>query len=235
MTYILRVARLQYALILVFFLFVSVSLCKSVNAGDGFWVRKDYDYAGVFQSLGGYEEWNFNTSRGPTDRWVINLTISGYGFNPTTVLVCNQLGYDHWKQTGSTNQCAFAEAVMIKLDVGVNLTQQGNWLFVLNNTGAVTLFYTLFITHYQWTTELPPTAQLGIFSFFEPFLGYLIILCIICFIVIPCLCNCSCIGRLRRGSRKKSDGSEIHHHYYLVRQPDSLPAHQIPDDEDDEW
>jgi len=157
-TFILRVARLQYVLILVFLLFVSVSLCKPVHASDGFWVRKDYDYTGIFQSLGGFEEWNFNTSRGPDDRWVINLTISGYGFSPITVLVCNQLGYDQWKQTGSTNQCAFVEAVMLTLDVAVNLTQQSNWFFVLNNTGAVTLFYTLFITHFKWYTELPPTA-----------------------------------------------------------------------------
>lgn len=231
----MRVARLQYSMILVFFLFVSLSLCKSIHASDGAWIRNDYDYTGIFQSLGGYEEWNFNTSRGPKDRWVINLTISGYGFNPTTVLVCNQLGYDHWKQTGSTNQCAFAEAVMLTLDVAVNLTQQSNWFCVLNNTSAVTLFYTLFITHYQLATELPSTAQPDNFSFFSPFLSYLIIICIVCFIIIPCLCNCSCIGRLRRGPRKKSEDSEIHHHYYLVRPQDSFPAHQILDDEEDEW
>lgn len=235
MTFNLRVTRLQYVLILVFFLFASVNLCKPVLANDGFWVRKDYDYTGFFQSLDGYEEWNFNTSRGPHDRWVINVTISGYGLNPTTVLVCDQLGYDHWKQTSSTTQCVVAEAVMLKLDVAVNLTKLSNWFFVINNTGAVTLFYTLFITHYQWFTEVLPGEQPGFYSFFEPFLSYLIILCIICFIIIPCLCNCSCIGRWRRDSRKKSDGSEIHHHYYLVRQPDSYPAHQIPDDEEDEW
>ncbi|MFX0079771.1 MAG: hypothetical protein ACFE8O_11085 [Candidatus Hermodarchaeota archaeon] len=231
----MRVARLQYVLMLMIFLFVNVSFYKSVLASNGVWVRTDYDYKGIFQSLDGYEEWSFNRSRGPNDRWVINLTISGYGFNPTTVLVCNQLGYDHWKQTGSTTQCALAEVVIFTLDVAVNLTQQSNWFFVLNNSGAVTLFYTLFITHYQWSTEIPPTAQPDTFSFFGPFIIYLIILCIICFLIIPCLCNCSCIGRWRRGSRKKSEGSEIHHHYYLVRPPDAYPAHQIQDDEEDEW
>ncbi|MFX1300059.1 MAG: hypothetical protein ACFFAL_00700 [Promethearchaeota archaeon] len=231
----MRAARLQYVLILVSLFFVGVSLSKSVYASDGVWVRNDYDYAGLFQSLDGYEEWNFNRLRGPNDRWVINLTIRGYGFNPATVLVCNQLGYDHWNQTGSTNQCAFVEAVIITLDVAVNLSQQSNWYFVLNNTGASTLFYTLFITHFQWSTELPPPTQPDTFSFFGPFLIYFIILGVICFIIIPCLCNCSCIGRWRRGSRKNPKGSEIHNHYYLVRPPDALPAHQIHDDEEDEW
>lgn len=231
----MRVARLQYVLILAIIIFVGINQSKFVLASEGSWIRNDYDYTGIFQSLAGYEEWNFNTTRGPYDRWVINLTISGYGFTPSTVLVCNQFGYDHWKQTGSTIDCALAEAVNFTFDAAVNLTQQSNWFFVLNNTGAITLFYTLFITHYQWSAELPPTGQPDNYSFFGPLGGYLIILCIICFLIIPCLCNFSCIGRCRRGSRKKGESKEIHHHYYLVESTDSYPAHQIPDDEEEQW
>lgn len=231
----MRVARLQYLLVLGIFIFVGFNLSKSVQASEGYWIRNDYDYSGIFQSLSGYEEWNFNATRGPDDRWVINLTISEYGFNPTTVLVCNQLGYDHWKQTGSTNQCELAELVNLTLDAAVNLTQQSKWYFVLNNTGAVTLFYTLFITHYQWISEPPGTMQPDNASFFGSFLGYLIIICVLCFLVIPCVCNYSCIGRWRRGSRKKSEAKEIHNLYYLVTPPESFPASQIPDDEEEQW
>jgi hypothetical protein len=125
--------------------------------------------------------------------------------------------------------------VNLTLDTAVNLTQQSNWFFVLNNTSAVTLFYTLFITHYQWSTELPPTVQSDNHSFFGPLGGYLIILCIICFLIVPCMCNFSCIGRCRRGSRKKDESKDTHHHYHLVESSDSFPAHQIPDDEEAQW
>lgn len=99
MTLLMRVARLQYALIFVIIIFVGINQNKFVQAREGYWIRNNYDYTGIFQFLARYEEWNFNTTRGPHERWVINLTISGYGFNPITVLVCNQFGYDHWKQT----------------------------------------------------------------------------------------------------------------------------------------
>jgi hypothetical protein len=235
----MRVAHLQYVLILAIIIFAGINQNNFVQASEGTWIRNNYDYTGIFQTLAGYEEWNFNTTRGPSDRWVINLTISGYGFNPTTVLVCNQFGYNHWKQTGSTTECALAEAVNLTLDTAVNLTQQSNWFFVLINTSAgtlfYTLFYTLFITHYWWSTELPPTGQPDNYSFFGPLGGYLIILCIICFLIVPCLCNFSCIGRCRRGSRKKGESKEIHHHYHLVEPPDSFPANQILDDEEEQW
>ncbi len=229
----MRIPRLSMILIL-----VSVSLCcchlAPSQASEGNWVFVDEDYYGLFQSLAGHAQWGYNTSRGPDDRWVINLTISYYGFNPTTVLICDQEGFTNWQTTGSISQCQLVQSVNTSLDTSIDFLHHSRWYFILNNTGPVTLYYTLRITHYHWTTDPFPTNPLDDFSSLANLFVYVIIFGVVVFIVIPCICNFSCIGRFRRDKRKQRD-HEAQHNYntYLIVTPEQIQS-LIPE-EDEEY
>jgi hypothetical protein len=73
-----RVPRLPMLLIL-----LSVNLCvfyiNTTQASQGHWILVDEDYYGFFQSLSSHTQWSFNATRGPDDRWMINLTTSFFG------------------------------------------------------------------------------------------------------------------------------------------------------------
>ncbi len=230
----LRVLRLSLMLIIVSVSFCSFHLAMP-QASEGYWTLVDEDYFGLLQSLMGHAQWSYSTSRGPDDRWVINLTISYFGFNPTTVLICDQGGFMHWQETGSSSQCQLVHSVNSSLDTSIDLLYYSRWYFVLNNTGPITLYYTLRITHYHWTTATLPTNPLDDFSPFANLIVYVIILGVIVFIIIPCFCNFSCIGRFRRDSKKKRETQEGQQNYntYLIVTPDQIQSF-IPD-EDDEY
>ncbi|MFX1566235.1 MAG: hypothetical protein ACFFCH_09610 [Promethearchaeota archaeon] len=173
-----------------------------LSATDEQWVLISVETHTYFESLPGHATWTFNATRGPNDRWAINFTISGFGFHPTTFLVCDESQYHQWQLTGSTFSCHFYQAVNYSLHTTVDLPYQSQWYCVLNNTGPVSLFFSLKLTHYHWakSTILNSTNPFsGITSLF----GYLLIFGIIVLVIIPCICRVSCCGYYRRRSRKE--------------------------------
>ncbi|MFX1510529.1 MAG: hypothetical protein ACFFBR_09510 [Promethearchaeota archaeon] len=192
----------------IFLLMAIISvLIHPLSATDEQWVRINDEYQTYFEPLPGYTKWTFNATRGPNDRWGINFTISGFVFHPTTFLICDELQYLQWLQTGSSSGCHLDQSVNYSLHTTVDLSHQSQWYCVLNNTGPVTLYFSLHIIHYQRlepTTPTPTNPYSGIINL----LGYIIILSIIIFVIIPCICRVSCCGYYRRRPKTESKNKE---------------------------
>ena len=178
-----------------------------VNAQDGHWVVVGEDYFTYLDTLSSYSTWAFNASRGPNARWAINCTLNGFGFNPTTVLICDEEAYQHWVTTGSSNECHFICHVNYSLHTSVDLPHHSQWYLILNNPGPITLYFTLRLTHYQWsaqTTTPSPNSFEGISDFFI----YFVIIALLLFIILPCICRFSCCGFFRRRTKDSPSKKE---------------------------
>ncbi|MFX0169583.1 MAG: hypothetical protein ACFE89_09560 [Candidatus Hodarchaeota archaeon] len=221
----------QFTLILTVCFLLPVLCWQPVQSAEGYWRRVGYEYRGLYETLPGYSQWIFNHTRGPYDRWIINLTLSGHGFAPTTVLICDSTGYALWQASGSTSQCQLVESVNATLDGCVNLTHYSRWYFILNNTGSIPLYFTLDIAHYEWSAEPIPTVPLDVFSSLSTLLAYFLIICIIIVVIFPCLCNCGLLGRRRNRKRKTLD-SDIHYRHiaFLNVTPAQLKSRNSTDD-----
>ncbi|MFX1318411.1 MAG: hypothetical protein ACFE9D_12065 [Promethearchaeota archaeon] len=219
--------RTYLLLLLLFFVIFTIS---TVDAYEGYWIATGQDYIGYFEPLLGNSQWTFNASRGPTERWGINFTISGFGLHPTTLLVCDEVDYNQWLDTGSSSHCQYTTVVNYSLHTIVDLPHQSQWYFVLNNTGSLTLYFTLRLTRYQWSTNVPTTPTNPVESLSSLFV-YILVIGVIVLIVIPCVCNVSCLGFSRRRSKKQVHTKEVHHQTtILVVTPEQLET--FNDDEE---
>jgi len=225
----MRAKHLRYALIISLMTIIAVSTC-STDAGDGQWIPNGIEYATYFEALGAHSFWTFNTTRGPNDRWGINFTISGFGFQTTPLIICDEFEYQQWTQTGATNQCHFVRSVDYSLHTTVNLSHQSRWYCILINTSPVTLFFSLRLTHYRWTSENPPTTTdiiEGISSLFV----YLILIGLIVFVIIPCVCRFSCFRFFRHRTNKNSQSKQGHTPTIIVVTSQE-PVNHYAEDED---
>jgi hypothetical protein len=201
-----------------------------VNAQDGYWVAVSVDYFTNLEILTNHSAWTFNASRGSNDRWGINYTISGFGFHPTTVIICDEDAYRHWIDTGATDQCHFLWHVNYSLHISVDIPHHSQWYIILNNTGPVTLYFSLQLTHYQWsTTSTTPSPNL--FEGISNLIVNLVIIGIIVFVLIPCICRFNCFGFFRRKSKGSSSKKEANSQtVILVITPEQLEQY-IEEDE----
>jgi hypothetical protein len=212
---------------------ISIVFGQSVAATEGSWQLVDYEYLGLYESLSGNSIWVLNHTRGPDDRWVIDLTISGYGVNPTTVIICDEAGYERWHSTGSTSLCTFVESVNSTLASTVDLTHLSQWYFVMNNTSPAMLYFRLTLARYRWSIEQPITTTSDFLANLGSIIGSLVIIAVVVLFLIPCVCGCGCTRR-KRGRRRRTQDSEVHHHYttYLVVSPDHIDSIGPLEDED---
>lgn len=201
---------------------------------EGHWVQIENDYFGYLQSLPGNARWIFNTSRGLNDRWIINFTISGIGFNPTTVLVCNASVYESWLQTSQTHHCLLATPINSSLNAIVDFPYLSQWFFVLNNTSPVTLYFSLRIIHYLWINESTTTPSTDFPTSISSLFSNILLLCILVVVIVPCLCNFSCLSLFRRRSRKRIETEKIYHNQtaIVIITPEQLE--QIIQDEENQ-
>lgn len=222
-----RVVPLPLKFIFILFL-VGLAFHPSTHAREGAWVLEDYDYLCYMNYLPSYSQWQFNSTRGPNDLWVINLTISGYSLSPTTVLVCNETGYTEWKNTSSTSACQLVRAVNWSLNTQIELPYQSRWHLILNNTGSVALYFALVIAHFHWYSTPPPTTPTDTISNLS---GWFLIFAALVVILVPCVCGCSCIRRVCRiGRGSKSEATKpVVVFLNREREDDSLY------EEDDSW
>ena len=205
----MRAQHLHTYLSFVLLLFTIFTL-STVEAFEGYWIATGQDYIGYFEPLPGNSQWTFNASRGPTERWGINFTISGFGLHPTTLLVCDQLQYNHWLDTGTSSHCHYSTTVNYSLHIIVDLPQQSQWYLVVNNTGPIFLFFSLRLTRYQWTNDLPSTPTNPVESLSNLFVDILVI-GVIVLIVIPCICRVNCLSFSRRRSKKQVQSKKVNH------------------------
>ncbi|MFX1576892.1 MAG: hypothetical protein ACFFCF_06935 [Promethearchaeota archaeon] len=225
----MREPQLRHAL-LVLCIFIIATSTSSVLAQNGQWVLIGEDYFTYIEPLSGHSSWIFNITHGPNDRWGINCTISGFGFHPATVIICDEPGYHQWIETGNTHQCHFVQAINYSLHTTVDLPHPSQWYFILNNSCPVTLYFSLRLTHYHWATGPtmpPPNPFEGISNLF----GYLIIIGLVVFILIPCICrvNCFSLFRWRRNKHppKKMENPQT---IIVVMTPEQLERHAEDDD-----
>jgi hypothetical protein len=213
----LRVLHLHYSLILILLILTAVTPCAT-EARDEQWTSIGNDYQTFFESIAGYSSWTFNATRGPGNRWGINFTISGFGYHSTTLIVCDESEYQYLIQTSATNHCRFVCSVNNSLDTVVDLPYLSQWYLILNNTGPFTLYFSLQITLYQWTTSTLPTLTNSIADISSLFV-YLVLIGLILFVFIPCIC--------RMSSEKQQQRNQT---IIVVMTPDQLERYT--DDED---
>lgn len=226
----MRGPQLHQSLFLLLLLLSLVSVFP-VHAKDGHWVVVGEDYFTYLETLPGHAAWTFNASRGPSARWGVNCTISGFGFHPTTIIICDEDAYQHWVDTGATDRCHFINSVNYNLHTSVDLPHQSQWFFILNNTGSVTLYFSLRLTHYQWSTQ-STTQSPNLFEGIGNLIGYIVIIGIFVLIIIPCVCRFSCCGFFRRRTRKSSSNKEPHSQsVILVMTPEQLEHYREEDDD----
>ena len=226
----MRGPQLQKHLFLLLILLSVISLYP-VNAQDGHWVVVGEDYFTYLETLPGHSAWTFNASRGPNARWGINCTLSGFGFQHATVIICDEAAYQHWVTTGASDQFQFIRHVNYSLHASVDLPHPSQWYFILNNTGPVTLYFSLRLTHYQWNTQIT-TPSPNLFEGISNLVIYLILLGIILFIIISCVCRFSCCGFFRRSTKNSSSKKESSTPtVILVVTPEQLE--QYSEEEDD--
>ncbi|MFX1561851.1 MAG: hypothetical protein ACFFDP_00900 [Promethearchaeota archaeon] len=141
---------LQTKLLLTFLLLLITSwIPNTLNANEGSWTRIDYEYRGFLESLPSHSQWYYNNTRGSGDLWTINLTISGTGFNPTTLLVCNDTAYQSYLTNQTTTGCLILDEVDWSLNTQAAFPHTSTWHLVLDNTGQVSLRFSLTITLYR--------------------------------------------------------------------------------------
>lgn len=88
--------NLLYLGLVCIFLAVNVLLVRVSLADPGrYWHRMDTDIESYFQELPGNSQVVYNVSRGSHALWAINFTVSGFGYCPTTLLVCDADGFQH--------------------------------------------------------------------------------------------------------------------------------------------
>jgi hypothetical protein len=121
--------------------------------------------------------------------------------------------------------------VNYSLHTTVDLPYPSQWYCVLNNTGPVTLYFSIHLIHYRRTELTTPTTTIplnGISSFFV----YLVIFGVIVLIIIPCLCRVSCCGYYRRRPRSKERSKETNSQPIIVVLTPEQPPRYFDDEED---
>ncbi len=115
--------------------------------------------------------------------------------------------YHQMIQTGSMDQCHFVSSINHSLHTTVDLPHKSQWYLLINNTGPVTLYFTIRLTYYYWAMD-PSTPSSPLESISRLFIFFVIILLLI-LIVIPCFCRFSCLGFFRRRTKKHSQNKEV--------------------------
>lgn len=226
----MREPQLRHALFMLF-IFIIATSTLSVHAQGGQWVLIGDDYFTYIEPLSGHSSWTFNTTHGPNDRWGINCTISGFGFHPTTAIICDEPSYHQWIETGNTHQCQFLQAINYSLHATIDLPHLSQWYFILNNTGPVTLYFSLRITYYHLTTE-PTMPPPNLFEGISDLFVYLIIIGLLIFVLIPCICRISCFDLFRWRRNKQPPKKEANSQTIMVVMvPEQLGQHAEDDDD----
>jgi hypothetical protein len=154
------------------------------------------EYQAVVAVLPACSQWRFNATRGAGELWTVNLSVSGSGFNPLTVLIADAPTYVSWCATNATTACLVVAHVNWGLHTQAAFPHEDTWHLVLANPFRISLLYSLTVTLYQWnpaTTIDPPGDLLDRFG---DILGWLLTVAVLVFVVVPCVCGCV----RRRGS-----------------------------------
>lgn len=162
----------------------------------GGWVRVTTEYQAVLAVLPAYSQWHFNVTRGVGELWTVNLSVSGSGFNPLTVLIADARAYADWCATNATTGCLVLTHVNWSLNAQAAFPHASNWHIVLANPFRISLLFSLTVTLHQWnpaTTTDPPGDLLDRIG---DALGWLLTVAVVVFVVVPCACGCV----RRRGS-----------------------------------
>lgn len=195
--------RTHLRLPVVFMLVVSLGayVSSAVQSGcamsEGNWLRVGEECRVLFGALPGASHWTFNANRSLGELWTVNLTVSGTGFHPIIVLVCDEEAYHQWIADGSTATCLFVRAVNWSLHGQIAFSHPNRWYVVLHNPWQVSLLFSLTITRYGWTTEtggaIDPTDLLerlgGTAAWFLAVLAVFLVLV---------SCGCGCTRKRRR-------------------------------------
>jgi hypothetical protein len=147
-------------------------------------------------SLPGYGQLYFNATRGPEDLWAINFTVSGTGFNPTVLIVCDDPAYAAWHVNGSTAGCLLVQAVDWAYHTQLVFPHVSLWHLILQNTGAVTLLYSLTVTRYQRATTTTTPTTTNLLGRIGQGVLWLVVVGVVILVVLPWACGC------RRGFRR---------------------------------
>jgi hypothetical protein len=126
---------------------------------EGNWVRVGEECRCLFGALPGASHWAFNANRSLGELWTVNLSVSGTGFHPITVLICDEEAYHQWVVDGSTATCLLVVAVNWSFHGQAAFSHPSHWYVVLYNPWQVSLLFSLTITRYRWTTETGVTID----------------------------------------------------------------------------
>jgi len=191
--------RLPVVFVLVVSLGVSVNSAVQSGrvSGDGNWVRVAEECRVLFGGLPAASHWTFIANRSLGELWTVNLTVSGTGFHPITLLICDAEAYHQWVVDGSTATCLLAAAVNWSFHGQVAFSHPSGWYLVLYNPWQVSLLFSLSVARYRWTTEaggtIDPTSLLerlgGTAAWF---------LAVPVLVLVAVSCGCGCTRKRRR-------------------------------------
>jgi hypothetical protein len=148
------------------------------------------EHQAVLTVLPAHSQWHFNATRGAGELWTVNLSVSGSGFNPLTVLIADEAAYADWRATNATTDCLVVVHVNWSLNTQAAFPHADTWHLVLANPFRISLLYSLTVTLYQWnpaTTTEPPGDLLDRFG---DTLGWLLTVAVLVFVVVPCVGSC---------------------------------------------
>jgi hypothetical protein len=159
------------------------------------WVPLGVEIQNWLASLPGRSWWQFNATRGPEDLWMINFTVSGTGFSPTVLIVCDDPAYSAWLDNGSTTGCLLIRDIDWAYHTQLVFPHVSLWHLVLQNTGGITLLYSLTVTRYQRATTTPPTTT-NLLNRIAQGVLWVVVVGVVVLVVLPWACGC------RRRSRR---------------------------------
>jgi hypothetical protein len=98
---------------------VTALILLPADAGTDGWVPVRVEYSTLLAALPTYGRWHFSASHGAGDLWTLNLSVSGSGFNPLTVLIADDAAYAAWCATNATTGCLLIARVNWTLNTQV--------------------------------------------------------------------------------------------------------------------
>jgi len=170
-------------------LLLGVLLLGSPCVADPEWVPVAIEFQNRLALLPGHSQRHFNATRGPEDLWAINFTVSGTGFCPTVLIVCDDPAYTAWLVNGSTAGCLLVHAVDWAYHTQLVFPHVSLWHLVLENTGGVTLLFSLTVTRYQRASTTTATTPNPLDRVSQAVL-WVVVIGVVVLVVLPWACGC---------------------------------------------